>query len=89
MSQSEDGGPVIDEVGSFWVVTAPGETSELDDILFKRTVAQMSLQFNGDLDPRDMLGLFTDKARARTFAVEQLVDYDCRNPSRPAGAGAP
>lgn len=64
---------MIDEVGKFWVVTRPGDTSVLEDILFEATVAEMGRQFRGGLDPRDILGLFTDKTRARAVAFDQLA----------------
>lgn len=62
----------IDEVGDFWVVTKPSDVSELCDILFKRTVAEIGLQFKGGLNAEDFLGVFTDEDRARVFALKQL-----------------
>ena len=67
----------IDEVGKFWVVTTPSGTSELDDILFECTVAEMSRlagrgRLGSGLDPKDILGLFTDRGRAEAFALDRL-----------------
>ena len=62
----------IDEVGEFWVVTAPSDVSELGDILFKKTVPEIGLQFKGGLKASDILGLFKDEGRAREFALKQL-----------------
>lgn len=65
-------GEFVDEVGEFWVVTAPTGQSELIDILFKRTVPGIGLQFKGGLNAEDIIGVFTDEARAREFAIRQL-----------------
>ncbi len=65
---------VIDEVGKFWVVTAPTGESELLDILFERTVAEIGVQFKGGLNAADILGVFKDADRARQFASEQLAN---------------
>ncbi len=63
---------MVDEIGKFWVVTTPSGTSELSDILFERTVAEMELSFRAGLDPNDILGLFKDEARAEAFALDRL-----------------
>jgi len=71
----------VDEVGEFWVVTVPTPDSELLDILFKRTVADLALSYRGGLSPSDLLGVFTDEGRAREFALKQL-----QNPPGPTAA---
>jgi len=70
-----------DEVGEFWVVTVPTPDSELLDILFKRTVADIALSYRGGLSPSDLLGVFTDEGRAREFALKQL-----QSPTGPTAA---
>ena len=70
-----------DEVGEFWVVTVPTPDSELLDILFKSTVADIALSYRGGLKASELLGVFTDEGRAREFALKQL-----QSPTGPTAA---
>lgn len=73
----------IDEVGEFWVVTAPTAESELDDILFSRTVASIGVSYKGGLEPVEIIGLFTDAGRAREFAARKLAEATGADPAGP------
>lgn len=61
-----------DEIGKFWVVTAPTDNSTLKDILFESDVLAMANQFKGGLKEDEVLGLFKDEKRAKEFATRLL-----------------
>lgn len=59
---------VVDEIGSFWVVTKPSDKSMVADILFESTLIQMANQYRGGLRESDVIGFYKDAAKAKRKA---------------------
>lgn len=57
---------------TFWVVTDPTPLSELADILFQASLADLALQFKGGLTIEENPTLYTDETEARTEAIARL-----------------
>ena len=55
---------IDDEIGNFWVVTAPTEQSTLTDIVFGSNIGKMMIQARGGLDPDDVLMVTKDRKKA-------------------------
>lgn len=51
-----------------WIVTNPTPKSEIADILFSATMAELELQFRGGLGAKDIVAVFTDECSARALA---------------------
>jgi hypothetical protein len=62
----------VDQVGKFWVVTAPSDVSELGDILFEIDVPGMMRQALGGLKDDRILGIYKDKSAAAAHANKLL-----------------
>jgi len=63
---------MTDEVGEFWVVTRPNESSELEDIFFKSSAYNLVLQGRGGLHPNDIVGVYKNEKKARKVALNLL-----------------
>ena len=57
----------------FWIVTKPTAKSTIKDMLFEADLKDLSLQFLGGLNAKDIVGLFTEKHEAADFAVSLLA----------------
>ena len=69
--------PETDEVGEFWIVEKPSNTSTLDDICFKcENVAKFANQVTGGLKPEDIKGVFYKEVKAKKLAEKLLADRD-------------
>jgi hypothetical protein len=64
---------IDDEIGKFWVVTAPTENSVLEDILFEANVGYMMNQCRGGLDPGDVLGIFKKENKSKAEAMANRI----------------
>jgi len=63
---------MVDEIGEFWVVTKPDESSKLEDIFFKSSVYNLVLQGRGELHPNDIVGVYKNEKKARKVALNLL-----------------
>lgn len=63
---------MVDEVGSFWVVTRPSEISTMEDILFESNVLHFANQIRGGLYEEEVIGLYKDESKAVKTA-DQLI----------------
>ena len=59
-----------------WVVTDPTSQSELADICFEASLADLHLQFKGGLTMASNPTLFTDRGEAEVEALGRLVARD-------------
>jgi len=75
---------IQDEVGKFWVVTAPAEQSVVQDILFETNIAYLMNQTRGGLREEDILMLTKDGNKARTYA-ERLLGTKIKTKTFPQG----
>jgi len=65
---------IDDEIGKFWVVTAPlSEESTIPDILFETNIAGLMNQAKGGLDPHDVLGIFKHGSEQKAAAMAKRV----------------
>jgi hypothetical protein len=63
---------MVDEVGSFWVVTRPNEKSTMEDIMFESNVLHFANQIRGGLYEEEVIGLYKDESKAVKTA-NQLI----------------
>ncbi len=66
----------IDTYQELWVVVDPTEVSELDDILFRASLADLELQFKGGLTATDNPTLFSNRKEAEREALQRLTDLE-------------
>ena len=64
---------MIDDIGTFWVVTKATPESEIEDILFKSSVLSMVVQFRGGLKPEEIIIITPDEDKALDIAHDQIV----------------
>jgi len=64
-----------DMTDGFWIVERPRELSEMDDIFYRATVADIILQSKGGLEVSDVIGVFPlrDEEAARSLASKLLA----------------
>lgn len=73
--KSNTGFKGTDEVGRFLVVTKPADAdSTLADILFYADVFDMVLQFRGGLKGEDIVGIYSNYAKAKKIATKLIKD---------------
>lgn len=68
-------GPIfegIDELGKFWVVTRPGITTRIIDIMFEADMKKMYYQFMGGLQLEEIAGIYKSKSKAKKLATDLL-----------------
>jgi hypothetical protein len=63
---------INDEVGTFWVVTAPTRDSVIQDILFQTDICGMHLQYLGGLKDEEIVGFYKSKDKASKQAKSML-----------------
>lgn len=63
---------IKDEVGTFWVVTAPTKYSVIQDILFQTDICGMHLQYLGGLKDEEIVGFYKSKDKASKLANSML-----------------
>jgi hypothetical protein len=63
---------MVDEVGSFWVVTRPNQQSTMEDVVFESSVLHFANQIRGGLYEDEVIGLYKDEAKAVKTA-DQLI----------------
>ena len=63
---------MVDEVGSFWVVTRPSEISTMEDIVFESNVLHFANQVRGGLYEEEVIGIYKEESKAVKTA-DQLI----------------
>ncbi len=63
---------MVDEVGSFWVVTRPNEGSTMEDIVFESNVLHFANQVRGGLYEEEVIGIYKEESKAVKTA-DQLI----------------
>ena len=71
---------------TFWVVTRPSAVSELADICFPCSVAELMLRTLGGLHVDDIVGVFANETEAQETA-KTLLDETSVSPTDGAGSG--
>jgi hypothetical protein len=71
----------------FWVVTDPTPESELGDILFEASLADLERQFRGGLKMESNPTLFTEKGEAENEARARLIARNVTQAFRRATGG--